>query len=157
MPTRREVARTNAVSFAQLLQEILPVHPGVKDIYYCDHTGVWCINYEKGYWEEFETFSDLLHHLTPPEQDTKLTAAQINELASGCWVKDLRGMEDGQLIGLRLSYMAMAETRRDGQPCKYLADPMRVYPAEVWDRCAEYVNEEIARRTASKKGGRHDD
>ncbi len=86
-----------------------------------------------------------------------MNAAEIEELAGGCWVKDLAGVEDGQLISMRLGYIAMAETRREGRPCEHLKEPMRTYPAEVWDRCAKYVHEEILRRMAGKEGGSNDD
>ena len=59
MPTKKEVERSNAVSFAQLLEELKRVNPAINDLYYDDHNGVWCIAWKderRGGYEELETF-----------------------------------------------------------------------------------------------------
>ncbi len=60
MSTKAQVARTNAVSYAQFLIEFIAANPGVKDIYFDDHTPAWTVYYTDGSVDEFETFQDVM-------------------------------------------------------------------------------------------------
>ncbi|WP_293683587.1 hypothetical protein [Spirosoma sp. 48-14] len=61
MATKKQIQESNAISFAQLLEELLEHNDKVEDVYYSDHIGNWCIKLKDGEADEFCTFSDLLN------------------------------------------------------------------------------------------------
>lgn len=87
MPTKAQITRTNAASFAQLLEELLAANPSIMDFYYCDHTGVWCINQKHKEFEEFETFQAAFLHLVP----TKPEEVEESQHPFHKWIDDFTG------------------------------------------------------------------
>lgn len=64
---------------------------------------------------------------------------------------DLANSPDGFLLDARRIYQEMSETRQAGLPIADMVEPLRTFPAWVYDTCVIMIDEEIAQRTAGKK------